>query len=152
MIKAAEEKDIPRILEIERASISPPWTHGALLSEIFNDDSFFALAVEEASIVGFVILRRASDEGELLQIAVDKAARRRGAAGGLMGAALGWARDAGVKSVYLEVRKSNEAAVALYKKNGFIQTGTRKNYYDDPAEDAAVMARKVRYGSGDGGL
>jgi len=139
MIRQAVEDDIPRILEIEREAISPPWTHGGLLSEIYRDDSYFALAVDDNIVSGFVILQRMGDEGEMLQIAVDKKQRRHGIADLLMDAALSWAKECGIGSLYLEVRTSNEAAVALYKKHGFMQTGRRKGYYTEPVEDAILM-------------
>ena len=149
-VSAATETDMQRILDIEQDSISPPWPHGALLSEIYCEDSFFAVArrVAENSgasrvhdILGFVILRRAADEGELFQIAVDKTARRRGIADMLMGAALEYVSGCGLTSVYLELRASNEAAACLYEKHGFVRLRSRKNYYTDPAEDALVMVR-----------
>jgi len=140
MIRAATEDDIGRVLEIEREAISPPWTHGSLLNEIYNGDSFFALAGSEP-ITGFLILRRIADEGELFQVAVDKTARRRGVASALMEAAFFWARETGLHSIFLEVRKSNEAAIGLYKKFGFLPVGERKNYYADPVEDAVVMRK-----------
>jgi len=150
-IRNATEEDIPGILQIEREAISPPWTHGTLLSEIYREDSFFAitehgalpLTAHEPQLSGFVILRQMGDEGELLQIAVDKAMRRRGAADALIVAALLYAGDNALKSVFLEVRKSNEAAIALYKKHGFESVRTRKDYYINPVEDAAVMARDL---------
>ena len=150
-IRAATEEDIPRILEIEKDTIMPPWTHGALLSEIYRDDSFFSVAIasvrspalNSSSIAGFVILRQMSeDEGELLQIAVDEASRRCGAAGMLLGAALRFAVEKALKSVFLEVRKSNEAALALYKKHGFAIVRIRQGYYSSPIEDAIIMVWK----------
>ena len=139
-IRFALEDDISRILEIENASISPPWTHGGLLGEIYNEESFFALAVENDITLGFIILRRiADDESELLQIAVDPAHRRKGAADMLLNAVLDWAKDQGINSVFLEVRKSNLPAIALYKKHGFTITGLRKDYYTGPVEDALTM-------------
>ena len=143
IIRRATEEDISRILEIERETIFPSWSHGALLSEIYGDDSFFAVADEGGTIVGFAILRRISDEGELFQIAVDAAHGRRGIADTLMAAILGWARGCGIASVYLEVRKSNEAAIGLYNKHGFKQAGARKDYYTDPVEDALVFSAKT---------
>jgi len=142
-VRAATEDDIPRILEIEIDSISPPWTHGALLGEIYRDDCFFSVIDEHShSVSGFVILRQVSeDEGELLQIAVCKAAQRHGFAGSLMSAALRYAEERSFKTIFLEVRKSNEAAIALYKKHGFKSVRVRKDYYRDPTEDALVMAR-----------
>jgi len=144
-IRAATEDDIPRILEIENETITPPWTHGALLSEIYRDDCFFAVSYvggHETRTCGFVILRRMSeDEGELLQIAVDKTARRRGVADKLMGAALRYSEVHSIRRIFLEVRKGNETAIALYKKHGFVNVRVRKDYYSDPTEDAVVMVR-----------
>ena len=141
-IREVSEDDIPAILEIERETIFPPWTHGALLSEIYNQDSYFIKAEKNGAVLGFAILRRAADEAELLQIAVSRNVQRMGAAGALMLKALEWAASAGVISIYLEVRKSNEAAAGLYKKHGFVSVRIRKNYYEDPVEDAVVMELK----------
>ena len=166
LIAEATEDDIDWILEIESEAISPPWTHGALLNEIYRDDSFFAAAFDMSAVqaessagdsdseqpaakrekgvgLGFVILRRAGDEGELLQIAVCKSARRRGIADKLMLEALGFAKARALKSVFLEVRKSNESAAALYEKHGFKPVRTRMDYYSDPVEDAIVMVFKT---------
>jgi len=150
-IDFAAEDDIDRILEIERGAISPPWTHGALLSEIYREDSFFAVAKNNSQftihnsqlftrdVCGFVILRRIADEGELLQIAVEQCARRRGIADLLMDAAFRYADENVLKSIFLEVRAGNKAAISLYEKHGFKPISLRKGYYSDPVEDAVVM-------------
>ena len=145
MIRAAAEEDISRILEIEQDTIVPPWTQGGLLREIYRDDSFFALAIVDTLILGFIILRRMEDEGELLQIAVDIAHQRCGVADSLMETALVWASGCGIVSLYLEVRRSNESALALYRKHGFKQVGARKDYYSNPIEDAVIMMRHGSY-------
>jgi len=142
----ATENDIQRILEIEQEAISPPWTHGALLSEMYKKDSYFIVAVDERlspAIVGFAILRCVGDDGELLQIAVDKAQRRGGVGDLLMIAALEYARENALNSVFLEVRRGNTAAVGLYKKHGFNSVRIRKDYYSDPVEDASVMVKPL---------
>ena len=164
-IASATEEIIGQILEIEREAISPPWTHGALLSEMYREDSFFAVAVCEfgirnsefgienegtdegisSQLLGFIILRRMGDEGELLQIAVDKSVRRRGVADALMEAALGFSSEHSLKSMFLEVRVSNEAAIALYTKHCFQTVRRRKDYYTNPVEDAVVMAKSFYY-------
>ena len=159
-ILIAEDDDIPQILEIESEAISPPWTHGALLDELCIEDSLFAVArgvaaipqsvadngkwrVEEreyGDIQGFLILRCMGDDGELLQVAVDKALRRTGIADALMETAIGFAEGNKLKSVYLEVRESNEAAIMLYQKHGFKPISFRREYFSDPIEDAIVMS------------
>ena len=142
----ATENDIQRVLEIEREAISPPWTHGALLGEMYKKDSYFVVAVDERlspAVIGFAILRRVGDDGELLQIAVDKAQRRGGVGEILMIAALEYARKNALNSIFLEVRKGNSEAVGLYKKHGFSSVRIRKNYYSDPVEDASVMVKPL---------
>ena len=148
-ILAAMEVDIPRILEIEHEAISPPWTHGALLSEIYNDDSFFALATENGDVLGFIILRCSDEDAQLLQIAVSGKSRRRGVADMLMAAALGHvaalrhADERSPKKIFLEVRERNTAAISLYQKHGFVTIAVRKKYYTNPVEGAAIMMKEV---------
>jgi len=151
--RLATEEDIPRIIEIENEAISPPWTHGSLLNEIYNDDSFCVIAVEAAEkaeeetarpdILGFAILRQVGDDAELLQIAVDRLARRGGVGNKLMEAVLDYAAEKGYLKVFLEVRCTNKAAVFLYKKHWFKSVRIRKGYYTDPIEDAYIMAREI---------
>ena len=134
-------EDIPRLFEIENEAISPSWSIDALMSECHRDDSIFLVATHEAVVVGFCILRcTVEDEGELLMIAVDKAFRRRGTANILLQAAISCAASKSIKSVFLEVRESNEAAIALYAKHGFRKVGQRKDYYSSPVEDALLMS------------
>ncbi|MCL2366931.1 MAG: ribosomal protein S18-alanine N-acetyltransferase [Oscillospiraceae bacterium] len=165
IIDAATSDDALRLLEIEQESILPPWTHESLLSEICNKDTFFAVArclndgdqkskdsaaqydIRAAKtaahfrigIIGFVVLRKMGDDGELLQIAVDKDARRAGLADMLMGKALQYARNHRLQSIFIEVRRSNMAAIALYEKHGASALRIRKDYYTDPVEDAIMM-------------
>lgn len=145
-IAEAEEKHLPQVLEIERNAISPPWSEGALLGELGRDDGLFAIAMNEAddtvandTVVGFCIVRRAADEAELYQIAVRADFTRRGIGDALMETALSYCRKNAVLSVYLEVRRSNDGAIRLYKKHGFKNEGRRKNYYSSPVEDAVIM-------------
>ena len=146
-IRKALESDIDRIIEIENESIEPAWTHGMLLGELYRDDSFFELALENDKILGFFILREISGEGELLQIAVTKAMRRRGIGNILMSACLDRAAKGGISQVYLEVRAKNEAALSMYERHGFISAGRRKNYYVHPDDDAIIMTKKIPAGA-----
>jgi len=145
MIKTrkAVEGDLPWILELEQDAFSPPWTHGALLSEVYKEDSYFVIAVENEKKLGFIIMRSMVDCGELLQIAVGNQVRRRGVADFLMRIMLENARVNTISSIFLEVRKSNAAAISLYKKHGFKLVRRRKDYYINPVEDALVMSIRV---------
>ena len=143
-IKDATENDILRILEIEQTANSPPWTQGALLSELYKEDSYFIVTVKDTAILGFAILSRTGEEGELLKIAVDLPARRKGVGNLLITHVLDYAAINEYESIFLEVRISNKAAICLYEKHGFKSIRTRKNYYENPVEDALIMAKPLK--------
>lgn len=94
-------------------------------------------------VSGFIILSVVGVEAEILQIAVDKKQRKLGLGTFVMESIFKWCVSNGVKNMYLEVRRSNRNAVELYKKTGFEVAGNRKNYYDDPIEDALIMTRRI---------
>jgi ribosomal-protein-alanine N-acetyltransferase len=99
-----------------------------------------ALVAElDGSIAGILVGRIAVDEFEILNLAVGKLWRRRGAGASLVAAALERAKSGGANKAYLEVRASNEAAIALYERMGFRVCGRRPNYYRDPVEDAVLL-------------
>lgn len=85
------------------------------------------------ALLGFVMIRLVLDEAEILTLAVDPACRRRGAARRLLRNMQLFLRQACVKQVFLEVRESNHAALALYQNEGFLPFGRRKNYYPPQA-------------------
>lgn len=90
-------------------------------------------------LAGFVIGRPVADEFEILNLAVAKAFRRRGIATQLVSATLNEAAVAHARQVFLEVRASNQGAIALYMRLGFRVCGRRPNYYRDPLEDALLL-------------
>lgn len=96
----------------------------------------------ETGITGFLIARQVADQAEVLNIAVLKEARRQGHASALLAAAFHQFRSSGVLRIFLEVRDSNQSAIAFYTKHGFRPSGRRKGYYRDPLEDALCMELK----------
>jgi ribosomal-protein-alanine N-acetyltransferase len=93
---------------------------------------------ETSEIVGFLAARRIDAEWELENIAVADKVRRKGLGSRLLGGLISYARSASGAAIFLEVRESNQSARALYLKLGFQETGVRKNYYPNPAEDAIL--------------
>lgn len=96
-------------------------------------------AVASGAVVGYAGSIVMVDDLHITNIAVDPAFRRRGIASDLMSSVIAYARDAEVTGVTLEVRASNEAALALYRRFGFAPEGVRKGYYHDPTEDALLL-------------
>jgi ribosomal-protein-alanine N-acetyltransferase len=93
----------------------------------------------DVGVTGFLIARQVADEAEVLNVAVLTEARRQGQASALLTAALDQVRNSGVLRCFLEVRESNQPALAFYSKQGFILSGRRKAYYRTPVEDALCM-------------
>jgi len=94
-------------------------------------------------VAGFAAFHRATDEAELRNMAVDASHQRRGIARALLAAGIRALQSSGVSRLFLEVRASNQPALALYASAGFNVLHTRRDYYHDPAEDALVMARDI---------
>lgn len=94
--------------------------------------------------IAFVVVRVLPPEAEIWDIAVSPAFRRFGLGGRLLEAAASEMGRRGVERVFLEVRPSNVAAVRFYERHGFTRSGTRRDYYSHPCEDAWVMSGSVR--------
>lgn len=142
-IRKARPEDIAEVAELEKACFSRPWSYQSFIYELESRDAWFAVAEDDGRIVGFAILHRFIDEGELFNIAVSEDMRRRKIADRLLSDVFEGAAKHGVERIFLEVRRSNDPARALYAKHGFEVCGLRKNYYDDPKEDAVLMEARV---------
>ena len=136
-------EDLDRIMEIEKDGFAHPWSADLLRREMMHDWSTILLATEHRgageAILGFVVFWLVHDELHVLNIATALEARRRGVGWALMEEAAARARGAGAILATLEVRRSNHAAITLYRALGYRQVGVRPNYYADEGEDAIVM-------------
>ena len=102
----------------------------------------FAFIAEDAQILaGFTVAAwlPLEAEAEVENVVVAPACRRQGVGTGLLRRAMLAATEAGAAAIRLEVRASNAPAIALYQQNGFALTGTRRNYYCAPVEDAVLL-------------
>jgi ribosomal-protein-alanine N-acetyltransferase len=144
-------EDAPALAELHGAAFARMWSadeFAALLAE----RSVFALGVRRLSIfggrlAGFVLVRIAADEAEILTIAVSPQDRRRGYGRLLMDETLRRLYAARVTTCFLEVEKANAPAVGLYRKLGFVVAGERSHYYRHPKGGdgtALVMRLQVR--------
>lgn len=93
-------------------------------------------------ICSYAVLMMGVEEAELLTICVSASQQRRGFGRSMLNGMLAIARDKNMRRVFLEVRASNAAAIALYRKVGFVEVGLRRGYYQNKngSEDAMVMA------------
>ena len=106
-------------------------------------------AERDGRLLGFALFRLFAPECELMRIAVAPAERRRRIAARLLGLAWAELADAGCATCFLEVRAGNAPALALYAAQGFERDGLRKNYYDNPVEDALLFHKNLLPKQGD---
>ena len=139
-IRPAGERDLVKILRIEKECFTDPWSINVFRGAMSEPHtSVFVLLDETEEVAGYSVSDVVLDEGALDNLAVTAEKRGQGAGTMLLQNVLEDARNKGVKRFFLEVRKSNEKALKLYKKAGFTRLSVRKAYYQDPVEDAIVM-------------
>ena len=131
------------LASLERICFSRPWSRQMLADELDNQCAAFlaALEPETEKVIGYAGLLVAADEGYITNVAVDPSRRRQGVAAQLLRVFVDFARANPLAVLTLEVRPSNQAAIALYQGFGFIEAGRRRNYYDLPKEDALILTK-----------
>lgn len=130
---------IAGIAALERACFHAPWSENALREELGNESNLFFTAVQDGEVVGYLGCQTVLDEGYITNVAVAPGHRRQGIASALLVALQRGAAEKNLSFLTLEVRVSNEAAIALYEGFGYVPVGKRKNFYTDPTEDALLM-------------
>lgn len=138
-LQELQKKDIPLIRKIAtRAYQEDPWTTAQYESDFSNKYTHF-LGIYDKECVGYIHYQLLAQEGEILNLAIDPKAQGQNL-GSLLIEAM-WQKEE-MQRCFLEVRLSNKKAQAVYQKQGFQKVGTRKNYYQNPKEDAILMERK----------
>ena len=139
--------DLFRVAALERVCFpADPWSPETFLAALENPNTAVLLARgEDGAIWGYAVLSAILDDGYLDNIAVVPEARCRGVGEALLSAVIGFSRE-NLSVLMLEVRASNDPAIALYEKYGFAVVGRRKNYYDAPKEDAILMTLEFEDG------
>jgi len=137
--------DLPQVYRIELDSFTLPWPFNSYVYELTgsNVSRCFVAATTGAGdrkkIVGMIVIYLIEDEAHVATFAVHQEFRQNGIGWRLLHHALKETCSQGATHAFLEVRAGNLPAINLYKKFGFINVGTRKNYYADNHEDAILM-------------
>jgi ribosomal-protein-alanine N-acetyltransferase len=142
-IRPMAAPDLDRVIEIAASlAQAPDWPRYAYESALDPHASppRIALVAEiSGSLAGFAIASLLPPQAELEMIAVAPASQRHGLAAQLFAALASQLAAARVNEVILEVRASNQPALKLYRRLGFLESGRRTRYYHDPAEDALLL-------------
>lgn len=135
-------EDVPFISRLEEETFSMPWSPEAFLQMITKEDTRYYVAEEGGHLLGGCGLWMIAGEGNITNVAVAKDARRRGVGTGLLTYLMQEGNREGVSAYTLEVRISNEAAIHMYEKLGFVSEGIRPSFYEKPTEDAMIMWKR----------
>lgn len=133
---------VSQIAQLEKLCFSDPWSEKSIETELSCRLSLWLVALDGDRVVGYVGSQTVIDETDMMNIAVHPEYRRRGIAEALIDALVNALREKGSRALSLEVRASNDPAIALYEKLGFTQVGLRKNYYRNPKEDALILRKE----------
>lgn len=145
--------DMPQVLVIEASVQQTPWSLGVLEMTLYTDEQFWLVELDhpkdEFPLIGFMVASVFPPQADLTNIGVHPAYQGRGLGGQMLNHLWAQLANKGVGELTLEVRVSNDRAIGLYQKLGFVVTGKRKNYYhcvDDNGhiigtEDALTMSR-----------
>ena len=144
LIRQMNVEDVDGVAEIEADSFSP-WNRGQIVSELKRKTGIALVAVTSDGVVqGWCCGLLAGSEADLLKVAVSFVWQRQGIATALLGELSHLLIIQGAEQLFLEVRSRNIPARELYVKQGFQETGIRRNYYKEPGDDAVIWAKKLK--------
>ncbi len=143
IVRELKVEDSAAVAEMEQQIFSDSWSEKSVLETVQQKQSVCFAAEKAGHLLGYLLAYHAADEAEIARIAVQKEARRQGAAGKLMQALEHYCEEHKMEKLLLDVRESNEAARSFYTKNGFVEDGIRQGFYVNPSEDAVLMSRQI---------
>lgn len=141
-VKPMAKEHVAAIAEIEKLCFSAPWTEDGIAEELDNENAHFLVAESGGKVLGYIGVHEVCGEAYIDNVAVRPDYRRLGLGEKLLETAQKNAFGRGCEFITLEVRRSNEKAISLYKKLGYQTAGERKNFYTNPAENAVIMTLK----------
>lgn len=134
---------VSQIAELEKLCFSDPWSERSIASELENSLSLWLVYEENGAVLGYIGSQSVPPESDMMNLAVAPQARKQGLAQALVRELMHSLHRQGIESLTLEVRVSNQPAIALYTKLGFEIVGRRPRYYVNPQEDALIMRKEL---------
>jgi ribosomal-protein-alanine N-acetyltransferase len=139
IVRKMQPEDLSQVCEIEKENFSLPWSEKSFLESMERTDTVFLIALMNEEVAGYVGCYCIAGTGEITNVAVKTSCRRKGIGGKLLEKLYAEGALLDTREFFLEVRESNEAAIGLYLRQGFVKEGIRKNFYEKPIENAVIM-------------
>lgn len=136
------ESHVEAIAALEKRCFSDPWSVNSVTAELNNPLSLWLVAMDGQNLAGYVGSQSVLGWADMMNLAVAPEYRRQGIGEKLVSQLILQLQAGNVTCLTLEVRVSNDPAIALYEKMGFSQVGRRPNYYHNPKEDALILRKE----------
>ena len=133
---------LPLVAQLEAKVFHAPWSEQSL-ALLCTDGALGVVCLEDGRVVAYAGMLTVLDEGQITNVATDPDYRRRGFAAAVIEELITVAQQRGLREITLEVRESNDAAIALYSRFGFESVGRRPRFYTHPVEAALVMQKML---------
>lgn len=131
------------VAEMEHQIFPDKWSERAVLDTLENEQTICLTAEKAGRLIGYLFAYVAADEADIARVAVLKESRKQGVGSELMKELKKVGQEQELKKLLLDVRRSNTAARAFYKKLGFTEDGVRPGFYEKPEEDAVLMSCEI---------
>ena len=142
VIRKMQKSDLQEVCKIEKDNFSLPWSERSFIESMERNDTVFLTALAGEEVAGYIGCYCIAGTGEITNVAVKDTCRRRGIGAMLLEGLYKAGETLDTREFFLEVRESNEAAIGLYSRQGFVKEGIRKNFYEEPVEDALIMWKR----------
>lgn len=140
VIRKMAVEDLEQVVAIDQSSFSLPWPPRSFQHEVTNNPAARCWVADmDGKIIGMMVAWFIIDEIHIATIATHPDFRQQGIGADLLAHTLQFAKAEGAITSFLEVRESNVAAMSMYHKFGYVETGRRAGYYADNGEDALLM-------------
>jgi len=146
MLREFKKVDLNAVLPIEQGAHVSPWSKETFETCFRSGCKGWLIENEDKVVVGFIVVSLHADECHILNLCVGRDYQRQGLGKELLQHALAYSKSIGIAIAYLEVRRSNSRAIALYRQQGFQLIGERKSYYQtvNGHEDALILAKNLQ--------
>lgn len=140
IIRRMKQEDAVEVAVLEKINFSLPWSEQSFREAAARNENIYVVAEENEEILGYAGAWGVFSEADITNVCVKAESRGRGIGTKLLRFLMEEGKKENIKIFFLEVRESNAAAIALYKKIGFYKVGIRKNFYEKPVENGIVMS------------
>lgn len=142
VLKPIEDDDIDALCQIEAATFSMPWTKQSFMDLKNSDNNYYIVAHLNGEVIGCAGVWNGAGDGNITNVVIRADHRRKGYGERMLEKLMADGKAIGIENYTLEVRKSNDAAIRMYEKLGFVSEGIRPGFYEKPVEDAVIMWKR----------